>query len=490
MALRRVASKLRLGGPFVKPVFTLVTGAAVGQALAFIARPVLTRLFTPEEFGVLTVFSAATGLFTAISTGKYDDALMLPKEKRDASNLFVLALLLACIATPVLAITLLWTTEIGSLLQSPGLVGVLFLLPITVTLSAWAITVETWHTRFDRYKLVSTSQVVRHSTVVAIKIATGIAGIGAIGLVSGATAGLVVFVATLGVASYRLDWKNISASISLTSMRKLARTYWRFPAFSLPGGFLNLASTGFLALLIAAFFGEEAVGFYGLALGTLHRPVSLFTYAVGQVFFVRAATAYREKKLGMLTEVVYRRLIAISLFPMLVVAFCGPDLFAFVFGDPWREAGLYGQFLSMWLFVSTTASPLTRLFDITQHQRADLFFGILLFGSQIVTLFLTRNSVDPITAIAAISFVGFAGRTTQVIYLLRIGNASHVYALKTLLLHVLLGCVVLAPAAYISWSGGSILYLCIALAVATIVYAMVVVRMDWKSPKKGRDIDT
>ncbi len=489
MNISDLASRLRLNGPFIKPVFTLVSGIALGQGITFLARPILTRLFTPEEFGVLTLFVSITGLLTAISSGRYDDALMLPKSNKDSGGLLFLSLFLASIVGVLLFISQLWTEPISSLLQSPNFATVFFLMPITVVLAAWAHSHEVWHVRFDRFKLVSGSKILQHTSGVAVKVVTGLLGVGAIGLVIGATASVLVAFTVLGIATLYLDRHLVLSSIRHTRVRILARRYWRFPAFSVPAALLNLLSNHVPIILLAAFFGERTVGFFGLALGTLYVPVRTFTHAVGQVFFVRAAEAFRNQKLGSLTELVSRRLTAVALLPMIVVAFFGPDLFGFVYGEPWRTAGQYGQFLSGWLLFATIASPLTKLFDITQHQRADLVLGIILFTSQATALFLTRNAADPIVAIAAISVVGCATRLIQITYLLHIGRASAWLALKDLVLHIAMVAVALGPSIVIHLMGGSIWLLCVAILFGAAVYAIVVVRLDWKTPKYQRSDD-
>ena len=442
-------------------------------------------MYTPDEFGILTLFVTLTGLLSAASTGKYDDAVMLPKRDKEAVNLFVLALLLSGTVAFVVTGILPWKEQVASMAQSPELSAVLFLLPATVLFSCWSNAQETWHTRYDRFRLVSIGRIAQHTGVVAVKIGAGLLGFGAIGLVGGATFGVVVFAVVLGVALLLKDRYRFRATISLARLRVVARRYKRFPFFSVPAAVLNLGSTHLPVILLAAFFGAETVGFFGLALGSLLIPINLFTKAVGQVFFVRAPDALRKNELGILSQQVSRRLIAIALFPMLVIVVSGPDLFAFVFGEPWREAGHYGQFMALWLFAASTASPLTYLFDITQNQRSDLLFGVILFGTQAVVLYLFRNAADPIVAIGAMSVAGFASRCTQIGWLLHIGQASWWLAIRDLLMHAAFATLVLVPAVLAILYSESLLLLFATLAFASATYAAFIIRTDWRSPRKG-----
>lgn len=86
--------KARLGqGGFARNVATLAGGAAVAQFLPVLFTPLLTRLYSPADFGVLTQFVAWLSNLVVIATWRYDMAVVLPEEEADAMRLMVLALL-------------------------------------------------------------------------------------------------------------------------------------------------------------------------------------------------------------------------------------------------------------------------------------------------------------------------------------------------------------------------------------------------------------
>ena len=66
---------------FLRNVFVVMTGSAIGQAVGFALSPVISRLFTPADFGVFGSFGAVTGVFAAIVTLDYSLAVMLPRQQ-------------------------------------------------------------------------------------------------------------------------------------------------------------------------------------------------------------------------------------------------------------------------------------------------------------------------------------------------------------------------------------------------------------------------
>ena len=76
-------------------------------------------------------------------------------------------------------------------------------------------------------------------------------------------------------------------------------------------------------------------------------------------------------------------------FPVSAVALLGPDLFGAVFGEPWRPAGDVVRVLAPWLWLASVAPPLTRAFDVTERQTAELASGAataLLIGAGLAGL--------------------------------------------------------------------------------------------------------
>ncbi|MDT2264523.1 hypothetical protein P7H12_14360 [Paenibacillus larvae] len=66
--VRQLVSQSMLNRPFVKQVSVLAGGTAFSQLLLVAASPVLTRLYTPEQFGVLSVYVALLSIFTVIGS--------------------------------------------------------------------------------------------------------------------------------------------------------------------------------------------------------------------------------------------------------------------------------------------------------------------------------------------------------------------------------------------------------------------------------------
>jgi O-antigen/teichoic acid export membrane protein len=114
--------------------------------------------------------------------------------------------------------------------------------------------------------------------------------------------------------------------------------------------------------------------------------MSLIGGAISQVFFQRATEAKIEGTLDKLVENVFRILVQIGLFPTLLITFVGADLFAVIFGEIWREAGIYAQILSIWTIILFISSPLSVMLAVYEKIHFGLKWNIANFFTRLLSL--------------------------------------------------------------------------------------------------------
>ncbi len=414
------------GSPLVRPVLTLVSGAAAAQAVVFAFQPVLTRLFAPEAFGVLTVVTTVLAVASTVASGGYRAAILLPRDLGDRANVFALALA-AILGSTVLMALGVWAAPHLGLARGTTALALLWLPPALVCTEV-ASAVERWHTGRDRFGAVSWARVAQSVTVVSVRLAVGLTVAEAsawstLGLVGGAVAGLAAG-ALVGVVWFgRTDAPAALAALSAERVRQLARRYVRFPAFSAPAALLNVAATRVPVFALVAYFGEAVVGQFGLGYGTLALPLGLVGGAVGQAFFAQAAEARWTGDLAPLTRATARGLWSITAYPALAVLVAGPALFAFVFGAEWADAGRYAQRIAPWVLLASVAPPLTPVFDVLERQRDELTVSATMFVVQTAVMVWAGLTLSALDAVLA---AGVAGAALRLLHLAWIFRAASV----------------------------------------------------------------
>lgn len=420
---------------FLPSVTTLVSGTSLAMGLTYVARPILTRLYTPEMFGMLGVFAALVAVLSTISSGRYDDAVMLPEDNREARSVFALGFSILVMLSILTILVAVLRDSIAELIGKPELAPYLVVLPVSLMCAGLIRLSESWLTRVSRFRAVAGGRAAQSATAVPIQLAAGLGHAGPWGLIGGLVAGQA---GAASVLAY-LGRKSLTAGAlpRLTDLKRIARRFKDFPFFSGPSALLNSTSTQLPAFLLFFFFDAAVVGHYAQAYALLAVPIGLVGSSVGQVYFVRAARCRVDGGLDILTQRVFRRLIELGLFPMLTILVAGPQIIEFVLGADWTTAGVYAQWLAIWLLFVFVSSPLTRLFDVLEKLRINLLFNTALFGVRLVALTAGGLIGKPLTAVAFYGVVSAATYLGLLVWLLRIAEvrlgASFRFFARTLL---------------------------------------------------------
>ena len=116
---------------FVRNSSLLVGGTLTAQILLVAASPILTRLYSPSDFGLLGVYTSMLAITLLLSSLRFDIAIPLPEEDVEAANLVALSLIIVVLVSLIILVFILvFRNIIAQILGLPLLTGYLFLLPL------------------------------------------------------------------------------------------------------------------------------------------------------------------------------------------------------------------------------------------------------------------------------------------------------------------------------------------------------------------------
>ncbi|MCF8053877.1 MAG: oligosaccharide flippase family protein [Deltaproteobacteria bacterium] len=422
---KSLVQKILPKNTFARGVSILVGGTASAQILLVLAAPLLTRLYSPEDFGLLAVYASLLALIGVVSCLRYELAIPLPENDQEAANVAALCLILVAISSllTVLLVVLLGEA-IAVTLSVPKLANYFWLLPVGVLVSGAYSVFSYWGIRTKRFTTIAATKLRQAIAMLAIQLAAY--KLGGIALLFGQVAGQGVGTTSLALPALTSpNFRHISWQGILLAKRR----YRRFPLFLTWDGLLNTTGTQLPPILFAALFGPVASGLYSLAHRVISLPASLLGDAIGQVFFGNAAETYRAGQHGPLVSQLQAKLIHIGMPLVLILILLGPDLFALVFGEQWRQAGEFSRWMAPWLFFGFVFSPLSTLFAVMERQKQFLMLQAILFITRLVAIgigaYIGNLSVMIMlfSGVSAICYFGFlfwvahlAGNRAQSIY--------------------------------------------------------------------------
>ncbi len=367
-------------GTFARHVLTLMTGTAIAQAVPIAISPILTRLYTPEDFGIVALYMAIATTLSVIATGRYELAIMLPRKKSDAANIAAFSIVLNLIISSFLLLVVwLFNAPLTRLLGNPAIANWLYFIPLTVCLTGLYVNLNYWSNRQELYRVMANRRVVQSVATGGGQLGLGLVLNGASGLVLGGMGGQAVAVAMMGQAVVKNE-PGILRGVRQTTMLALAKRYRNFPMLMVPAHVLNTLSSQLPVVLLNTLFGLATSGFFSLTQRVIGLPMSLIANAIGDVFRQQASQAFILRgHCGPEFDATFKRLLLLGLPIFGAFYMLAPFLFSVVFGEQWRIAGDYARLLTPMFFMQFISTPLGSVFIITQRQKLDLAGQMALF---------------------------------------------------------------------------------------------------------------
>lgn len=375
-------ARLLPSGSFSRNVITLMTGTSIAQVIPIAISPILTRLYTPDDLGVFALYMALTSIFSVVVTGRYEQAIMLPKKNIDAAHIVALIIAVSCIISSILLlIVIAFSPQLANLLGVPKISKWLYLVPVSALLAGVYQSLIYWENRRKKYERIVVSRMLQSSSISVAQLGAGYVSLDSVGLVGGQIIGQGFSTMLLARMMLR-DNQNESREIKKNKILALARRYVNFPKYLVVAHGFNTASSQAPVIMLGSLFNSSAMaGFYMLTQRVIGAPSGIIAAAIGDVFRQEASYAYvHNGNCKAIYIKALKRLSGIAFVPFVIFYFVAPDLFGFVFGEKWRVSGEYAQLLTPMFFLRFITSPLSSMFVIAQKQRMDLIWQSVLFG--------------------------------------------------------------------------------------------------------------
>ncbi len=376
--MARVAVRLRERGSS-DPLLILLVGGVVAQLIPLVATPLLTRLYVPADFGSLALFVSLASLLAVVATGRYELAILNDPAEDDGLTLLLLACGLAAVIAFMALIGIAGACAIAPAAQTCTGAGAgqgfIWFVPLAGLSTAWLSAFVMWSNRKREYRRIATNRVLQSSVAAIAGIAFGVLVIGGTGLILATLIAQWLAVFLLGAQILR-SLHHRQHEVSWAATVQLARRHAAFPLVNLPHAVLDNVQTAAVLGALTIAFGVATMGLYAFTQRIMRAPILLLGSSLGQVFQQRISEAHHQGLPLRPLVVAQLRSLARWAVPFIVLAPLAPWAFAFVFGEQWREAGVYGLILMPWMVANFIVSPLSQLPLLLGRQRGAFAFGL------------------------------------------------------------------------------------------------------------------
>ena len=373
--LKQVLSK----GSFIHHVILLSGSTLVAQALNALTAPILSRLYTPEEYGISAVYISIVSLLSSVTSLRYELAILLPESEVVAANLLALSLILVFSTSLVFGIAI-WLTGkfFVQLFNIAILQPYLWLLPLSIFGVGTYQTLNHWVVRQKRFAYIAQTKVTQILGQLFTQLGLGCLKFSTLGLLLGYVVGQVSGSSKLGKIALQENFQ-ILRCVSIKGICLSANRYRKFPLISTISTLLNRAGFNLPTLLLTILYGPQVAGLFSLGKRLVGIPTTLVSQSVSTVYTKEASQLVNEKpqKLKVLFLKTTQKLFLLGIIPFGILALGGPWIFSIVFGDTWNDAGIFIQIMSPMLLMQFIVSPLSQSLNLLERQDLQLIWDIL-----------------------------------------------------------------------------------------------------------------
>ena len=368
---------------YLRAVATLTGGSFAAQLVGILSMLVLARIYAPDEFGSYAVFFAVAGLLTLVATAKYDAAVYVARNAREAAETALLSAgISVLVGSAVLACVPLAPLFLTGVTRDP----VLFIVLLAAATSSGGLVLAliAWATQVHQFRAVTMARLGQAISMAVVSIALGLRHWDMTGLAIGFIAGQLVFVAYL---SRRLKVVPHLRRFTRRTMGARARRHAAFPKFLLASELINYAGGNMIAFTGAPLFGAAALGQYSLGFRLATMPINMVGQAMGSVFRTAISPQHLPASgIPALYRATFIRLSAIGLAFTIPLIVAGPQLFRLAFGAQWALAGFYVQILAPFMFMRFVVAPLTAIALRAGRAGLDTMIQLLFLASSVIAV--------------------------------------------------------------------------------------------------------
>ena len=357
-----------------KNLIQLISSSAIVQLIAFLTTPLLTRIYSPSDFGKFASYVSLISIFAVISTLRYEHAIVIPTKDKKAKILVLICFILIVITFILFLLFGLIQINYSLISKNNSISDVYWFIPFGILFSGIIQPLNYYAIRDKLFLFISKLQIKQSLfglfvTILSFKL--GFSGL-IIGQLSNILIGIIGFTNLLGKKLFSIF------PINKLSIKRVASEYKNFAIFSTVSGLVNTFGAKVPYLLILIIFGSKQLGYLYLAEKLLRAPLNLLSTSIQKVFLGISPEYFRKGKMLKLINKTYIKLLAMNICVGAALTLILPLIISPIFGSNWENVSKIILIILPMTLTDFTVSTLSMSFEIIKKPEDGLYAQISL----------------------------------------------------------------------------------------------------------------
>ena len=409
----------------IRNVGQLLSASVIAQAIGLLVYPVLTRIYAPEDFALLSLFLSIANVIVLLATADYQSAIVLPKEETKAHALVHLCTFLLIVSTLIMSLSIFFARPISAIFKAPDLARYWWLMPLFVFVTGMWNILSYWYIRRKAFARISGYQMTQ-----SIFAASGKVGLGFMGILQSGMLLASVFASLLSlIISIGLAWRKCIHElfcINWTQLKSVAKEYANFPKFNLPKALVNMVGVSLPIWILTPQFGLENIGRLSLAITASIVPLSLIARACNQVLYQRISESVQQQRtIRPLVNTFILWTGSIMIIGMAGVYIFLPQLVTLLFGQEWLETATIIRRLFPYLILTPICGSICFLSDVFSKQKIAMWMETGYLASLTLALLIGTHTCSFLTCVSLFAWIKFAYLAIQLVWFLSLIRGYH-----------------------------------------------------------------
>jgi O-antigen/teichoic acid export membrane protein len=388
----------------LKNITTLLGGTLLAQIIPLIASPLLSRIYSPEEFGEYSILLSIAIILSILFTFKLERAIIIPNSKQEANAISNAAL--------KLIITYVIISLIIGLIYVVIFTTNIWVMLLPLILSTLISISEIFYyilSRNEKYGIIGKGKFNNSALMITSQSVYGKLIPGNTGLILGHILGLciqsIIFV-THAVKNrvFKLDLK--------TNTWQIVKKYNKFPLINTPHALFDALNQQGTIFLLGILYSSTLVGQYAFLLRVIRAPIAILGTTIGQVYYQELSKQINSNNiiLPIIKKLIFTSML-IGIIPCSILFLFSKELFTFFFGYEWMKAGVYAEYLMPFIFFNFISSPLSMIPTLLNRQGTFALLSIFSNVSYFIIFYLGyyywgfSNSLKIVSSVLSLYYI-------------------------------------------------------------------------------------
>lgn len=360
----------------VKNTLKLSASNVVLMFLPLIVTPILSRLYTPEEYGVWGVFSGVLFILNSFIFLSYENTIVKSNDDEEIPCLLMLCLGIS-FTVSLLASLVFWAGKLLYILFFLKYPTVLYLF-FALTSSACFTLLICLSNRYKRYAAMSIANTANGFLQASIRILWGLFPLIGLGLIIGNIvahifASLLLFILIVPILK-KIPWKFVS----INNMKKSALTYRKFPLYDAPARLIEFTVGNIVIIILSFYYRENEIGCFSMVMQFILLPITVIGSAMGNVYYRELSEhTGNQSDVKAITQKANKISYYLSILPLLFLSLGGDKLLVLFLGEKWEGTGIMALCMAIYSVPVIISEPLLPIFRALDIQEIRFRFNVI-----------------------------------------------------------------------------------------------------------------